>query len=81
MLKAREAEIPGTVLLVFQPAEEGGAGAKFMLEEGALDGVEGIHGVHVMPFIPSGVITTKVSSAPAAQSRGLQWESRRSAES
>ena len=31
LLKAREKEIEGTVLLVFQPAEEGGAGALVML--------------------------------------------------
>jgi hypothetical protein len=28
ILKAREAELKGSVLLVFQPAEEGGAGAR-----------------------------------------------------
>jgi len=28
LLKEREADIKGTVLLVFQPAEEGGAGAR-----------------------------------------------------
>lgn len=48
-------------MLVFQPAEEGGAGAKFMLEEGALKGVEAIHGIHVMPMYKSGIITSKVS--------------------
>lgn len=61
ILKSREAELPGTVVLLFQPAEEGGAGGKFMVEEGALDGVSGIHGIHVMPIYPSGVITSIVS--------------------
>ena len=28
LLKAREADLGGTVLLLFQPAEEGGAGGK-----------------------------------------------------
>ena len=60
LLKAREAELQGTVVLIFQPAEEGGAGAKFMLEEGALKGVDAIHGVHVMPIFKSGIITSKV---------------------
>ncbi len=61
ILKAHETEIPGTVVLLFQPAEEGGAGGKFMVEEGALEGVIGIHGVHVMPIYPSGVITSIAS--------------------
>jgi IAA-amino acid hydrolase len=34
ILKAREATLNGTVMLVFQPAEEGYAGAKHMLDEG-----------------------------------------------
>lgn len=36
MLKAREGELKGTVKLLFQPAEEGGAGGKLMVEEGKL---------------------------------------------
>ena len=60
VLKAREAEIPGTVVLVFQPAEEGGAGGKIMVDEGVMEGVLGIHGVHVWPNLPSGTISTRV---------------------
>ena len=45
---------------MFQPAEEGGAGGKLMVDEGVLDGVDGIHGAHVMPDIPAGVIASKV---------------------
>lgn len=63
ILKAHESELPGTVVLLFQPAEEGGAGGKFMVEEGALEGVIGVHGVHVMPIYPSGVITS-IASLP-----------------
>ena len=37
----------GTVLLVFQPAEEGGAGALKILESGRLDGVDAIFGCHL----------------------------------
>lgn len=61
MLKDREADLPGTVLLVFQPAEEGGAGGKRFVEEGALEGVAGIHGIHAWPSLPAGVIGTRVS--------------------
>ena len=32
LLKAREAQLGGTVLLIFQPAEEGGAGGKRCLQ-------------------------------------------------
>ena len=34
MLKKREAELKGTVKLIFQPAEEGGAGGERMVQEG-----------------------------------------------
>ncbi|MFQ5329072.1 MAG: M20 family metallopeptidase [Thermodesulfobacteriota bacterium] len=37
----------GTVLLIFQPAEEGGAGALKILESGLLEGVEAIFGCHL----------------------------------
>ena len=37
ILKGMERSIKGTVRLIFQPAEEGGAGAKRMLEEGLLE--------------------------------------------
>ena len=33
VLKAREAELPGTVVLLFQPAEEGPGGAAVMIGE------------------------------------------------
>ena len=34
VLKANEASLNGTVRLIFQPAEEGGAGAREMINEG-----------------------------------------------
>ena len=60
LLKGREAELPGTVMLLFQPAEEGGAGGKRFVEAGALEGVLGIHGIHVWPGISAGIITSRV---------------------
>lgn len=53
-LKANEACLPGPVTLIFQPAEEGGHGAKRMIEGGALDGVSAIFGWHNWPAIPFG---------------------------
>ncbi len=49
----------GSVKLIFQPAEEGGAGAKKLVEEGVLDGVKAVFGIHVWAELPSGVIATR----------------------
>ena len=51
-------EIAGTVRLMFQPAEEGGAGGQRMVEEGALDGAGAVFGFHVWPQMASGVVGT-----------------------
>lgn len=51
--------LSGTVKLIFQPAEERGAGAKFVVEEGVLDDVNAIFGIHVWSELPSGVIATR----------------------
>ena len=53
-LKANESKLPGPVSLLFQPAEEGGHGARVMIEDGALDGVDWIFGWHNWPAIPFG---------------------------
>ena len=53
-LKQNESLLPGPVTLLFQPAEEGGHGAKRMVEDGALDSVDAIFGWHNWPAIPFG---------------------------
>ena len=45
--------------LVFQPAEEGSAGAYHILKEGALDDVQGIFGLHVDPKLATGSIGSR----------------------
>jgi amidohydrolase len=57
--------LPAPVRLIFQPAEEQGAGAKAMIEEGALDGVGMIFGGHVDRHFPTGkiVVTEGVVNA------------------
>ncbi|WP_456433499.1 amidohydrolase, partial [Nitratifractor sp.] len=47
----REVEFDGTVYLIFQPAEEGGAGAKRMIEDGLFDrfAIDEIYGMHNRP--------------------------------
>ncbi|MDF1802790.1 M20 aminoacylase family protein [Thalassovita sp.] len=46
----------GTVVLLFQPAEEGGAGGLKMVEDGAMDrwNVQEVYGLHNMPGVPVG---------------------------
>jgi len=57
VLAGLRAQLPGTVKLVFQPAEEGGptdetAGAELMLQQGAFDDPvpDAVFGLHVFPF-------------------------------
>jgi IAA-amino acid hydrolase len=61
LLKQHEPELHGTVRLLFQPAEEGGAGGNRMCLEGALEDppVERIFGLHVWPFLPVGSIGSR----------------------
>ncbi|KUK14428.1 MAG: amidohydrolase [Synergistetes bacterium] len=49
-------ELPGSVRLIFQPAEENAAGAKEIIKAGGLDGVDAIAGLHVWAYYPSGVV-------------------------
>jgi len=58
LLKARETELTGVVKLIFQPAEEGGAGADRMCNEGVLQSpaVEQIFGLHVWPGLTTGTV-------------------------
>ena len=51
-------ELEGTIKLVFQPGEEGGAGAKKILDEGNLKDIDAIFGLHVWAHLPSGTIAT-----------------------
>jgi amidohydrolase len=46
----------GTVVLIFQPDEEGGGGALAMCEDGLMDrwGIEEVYGLHNMPGLPVG---------------------------
>lgn len=53
-LKKHEGSLKTGVRLLFQPAEEGGHGAKKMIEDGCLDGVGEIYGYHNLPTFPLG---------------------------
>ncbi|XVF39309.1 hypothetical protein PTKIN_Ptkin01aG0024300 [Pterospermum kingtungense] len=59
ILKNREHLLKGTVILLFQPAEEAGNGAKRMIEDGALEDVEAIFAVHVSHERPTAIIGSR----------------------
>lgn len=69
ILAAHQNDIPGRVLFMFQPGEEGHHGAKYMLEEGLLDvppladgtesPVTGAFAIHITSAMPSGMVATK----------------------
>lgn len=59
ILKQHEKEIQGTIVLVFQPAEEGGGGAKKILDAGALENVTAIFGLHIVPDLPIGEVSSR----------------------
>jgi hippurate hydrolase len=71
LLVERRDSIPGRVRLMFQPGEEGYAGARFMLDEGLLDvatggphgQVTGAFAIHIGTRYPSGAIRLR----PGAQ--------------
>jgi amidohydrolase len=72
LLKEMEESINGTVRLMFQPAEEGGAGAKRMREEGVLTQhpkPQQAYGIHLWPTIPSGTIASRPGPILAACER------------
>lgn len=73
LLKERESELGGTVKLIFQPAEEGGAGGERMRDFGVLKDpdVQRIFGLHVWPLIDTGEITSRTGTFLAA-SGGLE---------
>ena len=58
LLAARAERLRGTVRFLFQPAEELNAGAKAMIEDGALDGVAEIYGLHNLPTLAAGKVAT-----------------------
>jgi amidohydrolase len=58
--------LPGTVRFIFQPAEEIAKGAGWMVEEGVMEDVEAILGVHVYPTIPAGSVGVRYGALTAA---------------
>ena len=56
----------GTVRFIFQPAEEGEGGARYMIDDGCLEGVDEIYGIHVWNYQPVGEVGVKDGPVLAA---------------
>lgn len=68
LLKGMEDQLPGSVKLIFQPAEETVGGALPMIKAGCLENprVDAIIGLHVEPGIPSGAVEFRRGGMNAA---------------
>jgi hippurate hydrolase len=71
LLSARRAELPGTVVFMFQPGEEGPGGGRIMVEEGVLDAAGerpvAAYGVHVVSsLLPLGLFASRPGTLMAA---------------
>ncbi|XP_031117451.1 IAA-amino acid hydrolase ILR1-like 4 [Ipomoea triloba] len=69
LLQKHSNKLQGTILLVFQPAEEGGGGAKEMVDAGILEDVDAIFGLHVSSLYPVG--TVAIRSGPILAGSGF----------
>jgi amidohydrolase len=58
--------LPGKVRFLFQPAEEIAQGARWTIEDGAMDGVNAIYGVHVFPSIEARHLGIRYGALTAA---------------
>jgi len=79
LLSERKGEIPGRVLFMFQPGEEGFHGAQYMLEEGLLDlpkhrdgsdsPITGAFALHISTALPVGMVGIKGGPVMASSDR------------
>jgi amidohydrolase len=73
VLSEMKKDVPGTIVFMFQPAEEGApagveAGAPLMVKEGVLDNpkAEAVFGLHIMDYVEAGTIAYKPGSFMAS---------------
>jgi amidohydrolase len=66
ILSQMDKELTGTIRFIFQPAEEGEGGARYMIEDGCLEGVDEIYGIHVWNYQPVGEVGAKEGPILAA---------------
>jgi amidohydrolase len=64
-LCARREQLPGTIAFMFQPGEEGHAGARFMIEDGLIDDVlpgrrpDAAFALHIWPNMKRGLVASR----------------------
>ena len=66
LLSEHRETLPGAVVFLFQPDEEGRGGARRMIEAGVLDGVDAVFGAHVSPELPLGAVGVRYGKFYAA---------------
>jgi amidohydrolase len=72
LLMGHRNRFAGAVRLLFQPGEEGYGGAKIMIHEHALDGVDQVFALHVDPSMPAGVLAIRKGTVMASPTRS-RW--------
>ena len=67
-LSARKDELPGTIVFMFQPGEEGHHGARFMIEDGLLDDPlpEAAFALHISPNMTKNVVVSRAGTLMAS---------------
>lgn len=65
-LNEQKNELPGTIRFLFQPAEEVAEGAKAMVKQGAVDGVDNVFGIHIWSQMPTGKVSCPAGPAFAS---------------
>ncbi|GGC99757.1 M20 family metallopeptidase [Enterococcus wangshanyuanii] len=65
-LKEVQSEIRGSVRFIFQPSEENAQGAKAMVKQGAMTGVDDVFGIHIWSQMLSGTASCVAGSSFAS---------------
>ena len=70
-LLAKRPDFNGTVHFIFQPGEEGGAGARLMMEDGLFDKfpMKAVFALHNWPALPAGQMGVRIGPIMAATNR------------
>jgi amidohydrolase len=65
---ARTRDFSGSAVVIFQPAEEGGAGAQAMIDDGLMENfaIDEVYGMHNAPKVPVGVFAIRKGPLMAA---------------
>ena len=66
ILSKKTNQINGNIKFIFQPAEEGFGGAQYMIDDGAIDDVDEIYGLHVWNYQKAGTVGIKSGPVMAA---------------